>query len=159
MTDSRTAFVDAIFAAPATSDCIDWPFTRDRKGYGVWVIGAHRTVCLMAHGQPPSHIHQAAHSCGRPSCVNPAHLRWATPKENQADQLRHGTRNRGTRNGRNKLMTPEVLEIRRRVAAGESNSSLGREFGVSNVTVSLIVSRKRWSWLADAAEATKRSAA
>jgi len=81
-------------------ECVTWPFSRTPQGYGqtffcAEVMGAHRVMCILKHGEPPTPDHQAAHSCGkgRDGCVNPKHLRWATPKENIADKFGpHGWR-------------------------------------------------------------------
>lgn len=77
-------------------ECLRWPFHRDQSGYGrVRVMGksmaASRFMCELVRGAPPSPEHQAAHSCGNGhlGCVNPRHLRWATPKENMEDLARH----------------------------------------------------------------------
>lgn len=46
-------------------------------------------------------------------------------------------------------MTPtQVLEIRERYAAGESQGALARRFGLNINTVGKIVRRESWSWLA-----------
>lgn len=79
-------------------ECVVWPYSRNPQGYGQTfycgeVMGAHRVMCILEHGEPPSERHQAAHSCGNGSggCINPDHLRWATPKENIADKFNlHG---------------------------------------------------------------------
>lgn len=55
-------------------------------------------------------------------------------------------RPRGERNGMAKLTAVAVLEIRRRFNAGECNrTALGREFGVSNVTITNIVTNRVWT--------------
>ena len=82
--------------ASETDRCLRWPFGRSGAGYGkVTVDGkqrdVHRLICERAHGEPPSSVHVAAHSCGRKVCANPRHLRWATRSENEIDKLRHGT--------------------------------------------------------------------
>jgi len=78
-------------------ECLDWPFSRDSKGYAKVRFNSQyrivsRLACMEAHGEPPTPEHHAAHSCGRgkEGCVNPHHMRWATPKENEADKLIHG---------------------------------------------------------------------
>jgi hypothetical protein len=54
---------------------------------------ATRVMCKLAHGPAPTPKHHAAHSCGKghEACINPKHLRWATPRENAADAKLHGT--------------------------------------------------------------------
>src|SRR5690606_12175061 len=74
--------------------CLKWPFGRSGHGYAgqATVDGvreaAYRHMCRLAHGNSPSSEHQAAHSCGKghEGCINPNHLRWATPAENQSDR-------------------------------------------------------------------------
>jgi hypothetical protein len=47
-----------------------------------------------------------------------------------------------------RLKEPQVLEIRRRAAAGETHESLGKEFLVAKVTISFIVQRRLWKHVA-----------
>ena len=131
-------------------DCLVWPFQRlsDGRG-GVKYKGrqsiASRVVCEMAHGPAPSETHEAAHSCGKGNqgCVNPRHLRWATPKENAADKIKHGTVACGERQGGSKLKTEQVRLIRLnpwRV----SQSKIALMFGVGQGTIGKIIRRERW---------------
>lgn len=56
-------------------------------------VNASRAMCILAHGTPPFSGAMAIHSCGNGhlSCVNPAHLRWGTAKDNSNDAwLHHG---------------------------------------------------------------------
>lgn len=134
--------------------CLTWPFGKTGGGYGALYIGidryAHRAVCRLVHGDPADPRMYATHSCGNGhlGCVNPKHLRWATPTENCADKLLHGTHSRGERQSNNKLSTEHVIEIRR-LRGHLSQSQLGDRFGVSPKTINDIHQRKIWRWLED----------
>lgn len=129
------------------SECLEWPFATV-AGYGrVNIEGesalVHRLVCERRHGPPPPRA-QAAHGCGNRTCVNPGHLRWATPIENASDRIAHGTDCRGDKHPQRILTEHIVREVRRRVAAGESQASLAREFGVHRHTIGSAVHGKSW---------------
>lgn len=135
------------------ADCLIWPFARNRNGYGsLKVMGrqinAHRWVCEQVHGPAPSQEHQAAHSCGkgRDGCVNPSHLRWATPSENAADKVLHGTTFRGKPGPHRKLTVDQVREIRA-LKGAVSQSELASRFGATQANIGLIQRRKTWAWL------------
>ena len=103
-------------------------------------------ICEIAHGPPPSSRHQAAHSCGRgyAACVNPNHLHWATPRENELEKVKHQTSNRGTRHGLSKLSEADVVVIR---AESASHRELARRFGVSEASIRRVRSGETWGWL------------
>lgn len=127
--------------------CLAWPYRTVLTGYGLAVINgvqkrASRWMCILAHGEPPTAKHQAAHSCGNASCVNPRHLRWATAKENSADKIAHGTTNHGERNGKT-ILTPKDVEFIK--AAPPDLKALMDRFGVSKGCISKIRSGKRWA--------------
>jgi hypothetical protein len=138
------------------TNCLYWPFNKGSDGYGRvnWPdykgpkITATRAMCIIAHGEPPTPQHEAAHSCGKghKGCVNPNHLRWATKTQNEHDKRLHGTTNRGQKQWRSKLTEDDVLAIRK--AAGcETQASIAERFGIDQSHVSDIVRRKRWAWL------------
>lgn len=54
---------------------------------------------------------------------------------------------RGEMHGQSKLTRPQVVEIKRRLAAGERAYLLAREFGVSKSTIGDIKNNRTWSWL------------
>lgn len=100
--------------------CLRWPFSYDRAhgrgrlGYLGKIWWAHRLMCLLAHGEPPTPKHQATHSCGNGhmGCVNPRHLEWKTNSENQLERTAHGSPV-GQRFGNRTPLTPaQVQEIR-----------------------------------------------
>ena len=57
----------------------------------------------------------------------------------------HATSNKGDRHGMVKLTDADVLAIRARAASGESQTSIARDFPVTQSNVSLIVRRKKWT--------------
>lgn len=134
-------------------ECLLWPFGRDTKGAGqIYLDGrihsVPRVICERVHGKPPTPRHHAAHSCGQGhrGCCNKRHLRWATPRQNSADQILHGTAPRGERSGTAKLLEGEVREIRR-LLGRLSKRAIADEFGVSERTIHDIETRKTWAWL------------
>lgn len=143
------AWVRAALASD-TDDCLIYPFALQPNGYGSLPVGrgqmarVHRYVCIKAHGEPPSPKHEAAHNCNNRSCGNPKHIRWATPKENHADQVVHGTINRGERHGQVKLTKEIVLAARQ---SGRGAAVLAREHGVSQATMNDALTGRTWAWL------------
>lgn len=143
-------------ALPDENGCMLWLGNLYQAGYGRLKIRgvkfqAHRVALLLAVGEPPEPSMHSAHACRNKHCVAPAHLRWATPSENEADKLRDGTDNRGESHGRAKLTASQVTEMRRLSAEGWSQNRLAREFGVSQTHVGDIVRGKRWGHLLDEA--------
>lgn len=123
-------------------DCLIWPYTRNRHGYGSVTrtviggdrgnIGAARAMCFLVHGEPPTPKHVAAHSCGKghDGCVHPHHVRWATPSENIADTLRHGTRRTLGLAGRRALSDLQSRAVRL-LAPHMTDDELAVTFGVT----------------------------
>lgn len=135
--------------ASETDECVPVPFAPGSHGYCALTTSSgrtlvHRYICEVTHGAPPTAAHEAAHSCGRRLCVNKRHLRWATPKENQADKLLHGTSLRGERHNGAKLTQEEVMAIRN---SSDSQNSMAARFGVCQQTISDIKRGRRWAWL------------
>mgnify|MGYP001050920215 CR=1 FL=1 len=147
----QDAFLRGIVAAGWPEQCVTWPFSRTEKGYGVATldgvrIAAHRASCQLAHGEPPTPEHQAAHSCGKghEGCINPGHLRWATPAENSADQLLHGTAPIGVANPAATLTEEQVLTIWS-LRGQMTQEAISRQFGVPEPTVGDILRGASWA--------------
>lgn len=128
-------------------DCTIWPHATTALGYPKVTsrLEGHRLSCEWTHGPAPTPTHQAAHSCGNPSCVNPRHLRWATPAENNGDKYVHGTHHRGERSCNAKLTNAQAAEIRWRYSdGGVSQRELAHEYNVSRGVVRNIVEGKTY---------------
>lgn len=75
-----------------SGSCWKWKGSIGRGGYGVFVFwspkksitGAHR-VSLKVHGKEIPDGMVVDHICRNRACVNPAHLRLVTPKQNSLE--------------------------------------------------------------------------
>jgi IS1 family transposase len=72
-----------------TENCWLWTAARDRRGYGHFWTGermtqAHRFSMELATGR--SSAEHVDHICHTPSCINPAHLRRVTRKQNMENR-------------------------------------------------------------------------
>ncbi len=135
------------------TECWPWTAALTTDGYGRFrreggspVCHAHRVAWEATHGEIPEGV-CVWHSCYNKPCVNPLHLYLATRAEHNADMALEGRFRCGEGCWQAKLKEEQVLQIRRRVAAGESQAALGRGFGVASATVAKIVDRRNWAWL------------
>lgn len=111
------------------------------------LVAVHSLVVRAFHGDRPSDRHQAAHKDGNRANPRADNLRWATPEENAADKVGHGTSIRGSANPRARLTAADVLDIRRRAIPHVNTRSIAVEFGISPVTVRQIVTKRLWPHL------------
>jgi hypothetical protein len=132
-------------------DCVTWPFFRDKHGRGM--VGyngkmgwAHRVMCTLEYGDPPTPKHTAAHECGNGhlGCVNPKHLKWKTQKENLADCARHGTSVRHSYGPFGKLDFEKAQQIRD-LKETHTQGQLADMFGVSEGAINDIWRGRCWS--------------
>lgn len=139
-------------ASYSGESCLPWPFSVDSRNgrgrvffddKGQW---AHRVMCRIAHGEPPTPTHNAAHSCGKghEGRVNPRHLSWKTPQENTLDMRLHGTVPRRPGCSRYKL-TMEKAEQIRALAGTKTQSELAEMFGVAWQNIGRILRNQAWN--------------
>jgi DNA-binding XRE family transcriptional regulator len=129
-------------------DCWEWTASVGSHGYGQIWDGftnwlAHRFSYHIHHGPIPDGLF-VCHHCDNKRCVNPDHLFLGTTDENMADAVRKGRMESGEDRYNSKLTEPEVLEIVARHDAGESQSALAEDYGVSRGTINSIVAGYSW---------------
>ena len=127
-----------------------WIWTRC-LGNGYGYVGfegrtrkASRLVLRWYTGESGDGLDAAHGPCNNRACVHPLHLSWKTRKENMADMARDGTSTRGERSGTALLTRAQVRVIRRDTRV---QRVVAKSYGVSQATVSLIKSGRRWAWL------------
>jgi predicted XRE-type DNA-binding protein len=122
--------------------CIEWIGCRNNDGYGQIsragkMIGTHCLAYELKHGPIPEGL-CVCHTCDNRACCNDDHHFLDTKAGNNADMTTKGRRAKGESNGNAKLTAANVTEIRRRIAAGELQSEIASDFGISRNHVSRI---------------------
>lgn len=105
----------------------------------------HRLVALSFVGPQPTSEHEIRHFDGDKRNNNSDNLSWGTRIENERDKVRHNKTNRGQRNGRSKLTTEQVLQIRELLTMGHLlQKQIAAMFGVTRMTISDIKGGRSW---------------
>lgn len=103
----------------------------------------HRFICQAFHG-PPAERMTASHLDGKRTNNIPTNLCWESESDNNRRKVGHGTHNRGCHSPCAIFSETEILEIRRRLAEGESCSSIARSFSCNRAPISRIKNGKRY---------------
>lgn len=134
-------------------DCWEWSRSRNYDGYGYLrykgrSTRAHR-LSYKVHN-PDVYIEGKVilHTCDNPCCIKPEHLRCGTQQDNMDDMKNKRRQHRpiGTSNPRSKLNEQQVKVIRE-LKGKQSQSAIGKLYGVSQRTVSLIHRGDIWTSL------------
>ena len=141
--------------------CWEWTGARLVSGYGVIQLPgipskflAHRISMALFLDLKLAALNglEVCHECDNPRCVRPDHLFIGT----HADNMRDGASKRrwphGTRHHNSKLTEDQVRQIRRRVAAGESQATMCREFGLTSNAVHAVIHRRTWTHVLEAGD-------
>jgi hypothetical protein len=139
---------------PDEDGCIIWQKALKSDGYGSLCIDqkrytAHRWVAQLIYG-PPEKGQVVMHSCDKPACVNPDHLRYGTQQENIADMRSKGRGfvpiNKGDTHTQAKLSESKVREIRYLLDSGLFlQREIASRFGVNQSVISAIHNKRTWS--------------
>lgn len=139
------------FKEGSPDSCWIWKGAKHPQGYGLVKrkdgaqLRAHRISWEVYRGRIPDGT-MVCHRCDNPSCVNPGHLFLGTAKDNMVDMVskhRAAVQN-GELNGAHKLTRDKVIAIFNAVGV---QHRIAKEFGVCQMTVSLIKRGKRWNHL------------
>ena len=133
-------------------ECWEW-VSGTRGKYGeFWMnkknVLPHRVSYLINKGHIPTGK-LVMHTCDNPRCVNPAHLKLGTRKDNVEDMVIKG---RGPGASKRKITWNDVCEIRRLYATGiPSQKTLGKMFLMHQSKISRIITGKRLKimWLSN----------
>lgn len=136
------------------SMCWPWVGSKCSGGYGfigmsnrgsTFHMAAHRLVVTLVFGSIPNGL-IIRHKCDNPICCNPFHLEPGTMSDNARDMISRGRSNRaGDCNGRSRLSSHQIPEIRMLLNNGERKASIARRFNVSWSTIDWIARGKNWS--------------
>lgn len=130
----------------------------DKDGYvRIRYNGKHDRLFRVLYKQKYGEIEKGLvlrHLCNNAWCVNVAHLKIGTQKENCQDMTdcgrgrkeKQNIKIRGKNNSANKLEENEVKEI---YLSKDKNSSLAKKYNVSKTNISYIKNKKQWKWLTD----------
>lgn len=133
--------------------CWIWKASLKETGYGQFqfhlgipgMMRAHRAAWILVHGGIPGGKN-VLHSCDIRNCVNPAHLRTGSQKENIREMVAKGRGKvpgyKGSDHPSAKLSDVLIREIRN---ATGTLKEIGARFSIHFSTVSNIRSRKTWS--------------
>lgn len=130
------------------------PGKSKRTGYLIFVLMidrkrktflAHRLACEAFHGPPPFEGACVAHGDGTRDNNHYTNLRWATRKENCADQILHGTRRRAETHYNARLTWADVRTIRAEYTGKRGEmKALAARFGVSAPSIGGIIHGRKW---------------
>ena len=127
-----------------------WIWLRGKIGtgyglinYGVRRVLAHRLAYELCVGKIPSGL-EVMHDCDTPACINPAHLRLGTHRDNVKDAVSKGRHCHGESRPNSKVTVEQVKEIRALAKQGMLQREVGKLFGIERRHVGLIVERRTW---------------
>jgi hypothetical protein len=130
--------------------CWIWQGYKDRDGYGrMRLEGKERFTHRIAYeawvaALEPNKV--IMHTCDKPACCNPEHLKQGTQGENNRDCAAKGRKAKGSANGNAKLTEYQVSLIRLWFTKGVSGEELSKIFNISRVQIRKILTLKNWDF-------------
>jgi DNA-binding CsgD family transcriptional regulator len=131
-------------------ECWNWKPPCNEDGYGDFYdsatkkkTSAHRYSYKLHKGPIPEGL-CVCHECDNPPCCNPKHLFLGTHADNMRDSAQKGRR-LGEKQGRAKLTTSQVIEMKHMLANGAKEKDIAERFAISTESVSCINTGRNWS--------------
>lgn len=133
------------------TNCFEWIKSINDSGYGMFTynkkrLRAHRFIYEITNGKIPEKMF-ICHRCDNPLCANIDRLFLGTPMDNVKDMW---SKNReftplGEHNGKSKLLTKEVIAIKKLLALKNPSPKIAKMFGVSKDAIMDIRNGVTWS--------------
>lgn len=134
-------------------DCWEWVGSRNTFGYGTvrWegcTVTAHRLAAYLfgmvdSPAAPKNRKGSGfvLHKCDNPRCCNPNHLTIGTYSKNQSEayERKRKEQPKGQLHANSKLTNEQASNIRERYKYGYTQTTLAKEYGVSQTAISLII--------------------
>ena len=147
-------FWSKVDVRPSMIECWEWRASKTPLGYGKMRFRggtyiASRLAWEIANERFLDRGAVARHSCDNPSCCNPTHILPGTQLQNMQDMRARGRQRHvglaGEKNPRAKLSGDDVQRIKARIASGETNISIARDYPVTHALISRIRLGKAWA--------------
>lgn len=135
-------WIQSLLDDESRTGCRDWPFKSLTEGYPVVKLGGRKgrivrvsNIVLCLDGRPQRRGQEALHSCDRPICCAPWHLRWGTRHENIQDSIRRGRWPAGERQYAARLTNAQAEAIRQ---DPRKQAEIAAAYGIGQPQVSRI---------------------
>lgn len=136
--------------------CWIWTGSYTTTGYGYAFVRGTRIKAprlvyelLCGHINPTQNVLHDPILCNTPACVNPAHLRLGSQRENAHDRKKAGTQVQGERQHRARLKEYQIPIMRQMYNSGEwSQQEIAKHFDVHFVTIHDVVRGETWKHVA-----------
>ena len=130
------------------TECWEWKGCVGKNGYGGWGYrytrkNAHKACYELFFGKVSNAL--VLHTCDNKRCCNPEHLYLGTQKDNMRDVIQRGLF--ANQKGKSSLTAQDVKHIRQLLEAGQSLTSIGKQYGLTKSTISAIKRRVTWDWV------------